>query len=124
MGHVTALPHPSREGLHNGGSGWEVSFVLEWETEGAVACDWDEDGEEVTGMRMVRRWAMSMSKRMGRRKGKEKKSLATKKKLQELSGMRRNKEVRKKKEKKGKGREKSRERKIRKIRERGNGWKK
>jgi hypothetical protein len=55
MGHVTALPHPSREGLHNGGSGWEVSFVLEWETEGAVACDWDEDGEEVTGMRMVRR---------------------------------------------------------------------
>jgi hypothetical protein len=55
MGHVTALPRPNREGLHDGGSSWEVSFVLEWETEGAVACDWNEDGEEVTGTRMVRR---------------------------------------------------------------------
>jgi hypothetical protein len=55
MGHVTALPRPSREGLHDGGSSREVSFVLEWETEGAVAYDWDEDGEEVTGTRMVRK---------------------------------------------------------------------
>jgi hypothetical protein len=37
-------------------------------------------------MRLGRRRAMAMSKMMGRRKGKEKKSLTTKKKLREFSG--------------------------------------
>jgi hypothetical protein len=44
--HCFASPEQRR--IARRGSGREVSFVLEWETEGMVACDWDEDGEEVS----------------------------------------------------------------------------
>jgi hypothetical protein len=65
---------------------------------------------------MGRRRAMVMSKRMGRRKGKEKKSLVTKKKLWELfeEKEQRSKEKERKKGKgKGKNQGKGKNRKIR-----------
>jgi hypothetical protein len=66
-----------------------VSFVLEWETEGAVASDWDKDGEELRN---------GDEQEDGEEKGEREEEPCDEEATGTL-GKRRNKEVRKRKEK-------------------------
>jgi hypothetical protein len=85
----------------------EVSFVLEWETKGAMASDWDEVGEEASH---------GDEQEDGEEKGEREEEPHEEEEATGTREKRRNKEVRKKR-KKGKGMEK---REIKKNKGKGN----
>jgi hypothetical protein len=79
-----------------GATAGEVSFVLEWEMEGAVGGDWDEDGEEAS---------YDDEKEDGEEKGEREEEPRDEEEATRTLEKRRNKEVRKRKEKRERERE-------------------
>jgi hypothetical protein len=73
-----------------GAAAREVSFVLEWEMEGAVGGDWDEDGEEASH---------GDEQEDGEEKGEREEEPRDEEEATRTLEKRRNKEVRKRKEK-------------------------
>jgi hypothetical protein len=98
---ISALPEPGwaasplclareEKDCTAGAAAGEVRFMLEWETEGAVADNWDEDGEEASH---------GNEQEDGEEKGEREEEPHDEEEATRTLGKRRNKEVRKRKEK-------------------------